>query len=70
MLLSARYFDDMVFSGTDLDRVLTAVIYKLNRKLGLIDKALRSAGVDVENLDPFSRWFLRCICITLLLLVK
>ncbi len=45
--------------GTDLDRVLTAVIYKLNRKLGLVDKVLRSAGVDVESLDPFSRWLLR-----------
>ena len=45
--------------GTDLDRVLTAVMYKLNRKLGLVDKVLRNQGIDVDSLDPYSRWLLR-----------
>ena len=45
--------------GTDLDRVLTAVMYKLNRKLGLVDKVLKNQGIDIDSLDPYSRWLLR-----------
>ncbi len=49
--------------GTSKDRVLTAIVYKLYRRQGVIDKiVLRTLGVSeefYENLDPRARALLR-----------
>lgn len=52
-------FEKYGIRGTVKDYVFTAVIYKLERKRGLIDKVLAKAGIREEELDEYSKAFLR-----------
>jgi len=43
------------------DYVFTAVIYKLERKRGVIDKIIEASGVDLSKLDDYSKALLRLV---------
>lgn len=53
-------FEKYRILGTDLDRILTAVYYKIMKKLGIIDRIIREVvGVHQNILDPWLRASLR-----------
>ncbi len=45
--------------GTAVDRVFTAVIYRIHRMLGVLDKELKEAGFEAESEAPLVKWLLR-----------
>ena len=53
-------FEKYRILGTDLDRILTAVYYKIMKRLGIIDRIIREVvGVHQNILDPWLRASLR-----------
>jgi 16S rRNA (cytosine967-C5)-methyltransferase len=54
-------FEKYGIKGSVKDYVFTAVIYKLERKRGLIDKIINASGLDVSRLDDYSKALLRLI---------
>ena len=54
-------FEKYGIRGGVKDYVFTAVIYKLERKRGLIDKIINASGLDVSRLDDYSKALLRLI---------
>ncbi len=59
-----RIFDRYGILGTSKDRILTAIYYKIMRRLGIIDKAIvRATGIpSIYILDPWLRAALRVAC--------
>lgn len=54
-------FEKYGLRGTVKDSVFTAIIYKLERRVGLVDRVLSNHGVDIGGLDEYSRALLRLI---------
>lgn len=54
-------FEKYGIRGTIKDTVFTAIIYKLERRVGLVDRILLSWGINIRELDDYSRALLRLI---------
>jgi len=54
-------FEKYSIQGSVKDYVLTAVIYKLEHRRGVVDKIIEDSGVDLSKLGDYSKALSRLI---------